>query len=261
MEQATADAVELVGRMHRAGVTEEIEGLPLELLLALQHRLVSSDRGMLLEASRVLQRMPVTKTLFAEGRLSWGQVRGIVARLRRLRVEDLASIDERVCASVELVDKLSPDELVWAVERASDEIDGARKVYRREERAVAASFLAIQPSFDGSVRLYGELDPLAGATCLDALEAPAGPRRLSRGKLGRLRVGRGGVPKGSYAYAVIGLAATAVGQPVPCWSPTSTWPTSRRPQRGRWSWLLRECYPRSPPPLLKPLRRMLTCAS
>ncbi len=84
VEQATAEAVELVGRVQRAGVTEELEGLPLELLLALQHRLVSSDARMLLEAARVLERMPCIKGLFAEGRLSWGQVRGIVARLRRL---------------------------------------------------------------------------------------------------------------------------------------------------------------------------------
>ncbi|MFN2555936.1 MAG: DUF222 domain-containing protein, partial [Nitriliruptorales bacterium] len=174
MQQATAEAVDLAGRVQRAGVVEVIEGLPLELLLALEHRLVSCDARMLLEAARLLERMPVTKTLFAEGKLSWGQVRGIVARLRRMKVDDLPVIDERVEASLDLVDKYSPDELVWAVERAADEIDGPRKVERREQGQVETSFLSVQPSFDGSVRLYGELDPVAGATCLNALDAASG---------------------------------------------------------------------------------------
>ncbi len=184
MEHATAEAVELVGRVARAGVCEELEGLPLELLLALQHRLVSSDAHMLVEAARVLRRMPVTKTLFDEGRLSWGQVRGIVTRLRRLKVEDLPSIDERMEASLDRIDKYNPDELVWAVQQAADEIDGARKAERREQRMVEASFLALQPSFDGSVRLYGELDPVAGATCLNALEAASGPPDAQRSEPG-----------------------------------------------------------------------------
>ncbi|MDQ3931529.1 MAG: 13E12 repeat family protein [Actinomycetota bacterium] len=174
-QQATAEAVDLAGRLQRAGVVEIIEGLPLELLVALEHRMVSSDARMLLEAARVLERMPITKALFAAGRLSWGQVRGIVARLRRLKVADLPSVDQRVEASLELVDKYSPDELVWAVEQAADEIDGAHRVERREQRTVESSFLAVQPSFDGSVRLYGELDPVAGATCLNALEAASDP--------------------------------------------------------------------------------------
>ncbi|MFN2556430.1 MAG: DUF222 domain-containing protein [Nitriliruptorales bacterium] len=174
MQQATAKAVDLAGKVQRARVVEIIEGLPLELLLALEHRMVSCDAHMILEAARVLERMPATKMLFAEGKLSWGQIRGIVTRLRRMQVHDLPGIDERVEASLDLVDKYSPDELVWAVEQAADEVDGARKVERGEQRTVEASFLAVQPSFDGSVRLYGELDPVAGATCLNALEAASG---------------------------------------------------------------------------------------
>lgn len=175
MQQATAEAVDLAGQVQRAGVVEVIEGLPLELLLALEHRMVSSDAHMLTEAARVLQRMPVTKTLFNEGRLSWGQVRGIVTRLRRLKVADLAEVDERVKASLEQIDKFNPGELVWAVERAADEIDGARKVERREQRVVEANFLAVQPCLDGAITLYGELDPVAGATVLNALDAASDP--------------------------------------------------------------------------------------
>ncbi|MDP8962271.1 MAG: hypothetical protein M3N32_11740 [Actinomycetota bacterium] len=74
-----------------------------------------------------------------------------MARLRRLAVDDLPEIDAPVEASIERIDGYSPDELVWAVERASDELDGARKLQRREQRRVAASFLSVQPCLDGSI--------------------------------------------------------------------------------------------------------------
>ncbi|MDP8928256.1 MAG: HNH endonuclease [Actinomycetota bacterium] len=175
VERGMARAVDLVGRLQRAGVVEHLEGLPLELFLALGHRLTSGDRRMLLEAARVLDRLPVTRGLFSEQRLSWGQVRGIVVRLRRLPLDDLAEIDARVEASLERIDAYSPDELVWAVERAVDELDGARRAERREQRRVAANFLAVQPCLDGAISLYAELDPVAGATVLNALEAASDP--------------------------------------------------------------------------------------
>ncbi|MDP8927133.1 MAG: HNH endonuclease [Actinomycetota bacterium] len=175
MEQATAKAVDLVGRLQRAGVVEHLEGLPLDLFLALAHRLTSGDRRMLLEAARVLDRLPATRVLFSEQKLSWGQVRGIVARLRRLPLDDLAEIDARVEASLERIDAYSPDELVWAVERAADELDGARRLERREQRGVAANFVAVQPCLDGAISLYAELDPVAGATVLNALDAASEP--------------------------------------------------------------------------------------
>ncbi len=80
MQLATAKAVDPAGKVQRSGVVEIIEGVPLELLLALEHRLVNSDARMMMEAAKLLERMPATKILFLEGKLSWGQVRGIVAR-------------------------------------------------------------------------------------------------------------------------------------------------------------------------------------
>ncbi|MDP8929251.1 MAG: DUF222 domain-containing protein [Actinomycetota bacterium] len=139
---------------------------------------------MLAEAARVLGRLPVTRGLFSEQKLSWSQVRGIVTRLRRMPVDDLAEIDARVAASVERIDAYSPDELVWAVERAADEINGARKVQRREQRQIAANFLAVQPWLDGAVSLYGELDSVAGATVLNALDAASELRTSATGYAG-----------------------------------------------------------------------------
>ncbi len=195
MQMATAKAVDLAGKVQRANVVEIIEGLPLELLLALEHRLVSSDARMLLEAARLLAHMPVTKTLFVEGTLSWGQIRGMVARLRRMQVSDLGMVDERVEASLDLVDKYSPDELIWAVERAADDIDGPRRVERREQRTVEASFLAVQPSFDGCVRCMASWTRWQGRPASAHWRRPADFPTASQPKLGRPPVGRSSAPR------------------------------------------------------------------
>ncbi len=71
-ERAIAKAVALAGQLAGSGVCERVEGLPLELLLGLRARMTGADRSVLLTAGEVLQAMPVTAGLFADGRLSWG---------------------------------------------------------------------------------------------------------------------------------------------------------------------------------------------
>ncbi len=72
------------------------------------------------------------------------------------------------------------------MERAADEIDGARLVERREQRAVKASFLAVQSCLEGALTLYGELDSVAGPTVLGAIEAASDPPVLERGEPGQV---------------------------------------------------------------------------
>jgi Domain of unknown function (DUF222) len=88
-----------------------------------------------------------------------------------MQVADLPAIDQRIQATADTLDRYSPDDLIHAVHQAADEIDGARRVQQREQRQQRSSFVSVQPSFDGEVRLYAELDPLAGATVLNALDA------------------------------------------------------------------------------------------
>jgi hypothetical protein len=61
---------------------------------------------------------------------------------------------------------------VWAVDAAVEELrPGATE--RAERRTAEGSFLARQLSFDGGMRIYGELDPLGAATVNAALDARA----------------------------------------------------------------------------------------
>jgi hypothetical protein len=173
LQALQAKAVELAGRVQRSGTVEELEGLPLDLLLGLEHHLTGAERWMLLTAADVLAHLPVTFGLFREGRLSWSQVRGIVGRARHLRVGDRAALDERIAASVDLVDQLDPDQLQWAVDRAADELDGLRQVERREQAVADDNFVNVQLDFHGAGTLYARFDPVATATVVGALDAAA----------------------------------------------------------------------------------------
>ncbi|MGH3441026.1 MAG: hypothetical protein ACRDUY_03070, partial [Nitriliruptorales bacterium] len=83
-ERELARAVLLAAPLLRCGVCEKVEGMTLELWLADTCRLIKADRHTLLTASEVLQAMPVVAGLFADGQLSWGQVRNICRKAARL---------------------------------------------------------------------------------------------------------------------------------------------------------------------------------
>ncbi len=165
-----AAIVELVGELHASGVVEQVEGLPLDLHLAAAHHLTGAERWVLITASQVLRHLPVTAGLFNDGRLSWSQVRRIVARARDLPVEDRGVLDGRIGASVDDIDGFDPDQLLWAVDAAADELAGARRVRARERRSERANFLAVQLGFDGSSRWYGQFDAVSTATALNAID-------------------------------------------------------------------------------------------
>jgi len=176
-ERHLAAAVLSAGRLAGSGVCERVEGLPLELLLALACRLTGADRRMLVTAGEVLADMPATARLFRDGAISWGQVRAIVGTVRRLPAADRGQIDARVAASAERfqgIDAYDPDQLVWAVDQAAEQLRDRRSVERTQERRRASSFLSVQAALDGGMRLYGELDAVKAAPVLNALDAAAG---------------------------------------------------------------------------------------
>src|SRR5688500_14708190 len=72
IERLTARAVVLAGALAGSGGSEKVDGLPLDLLLGLEARLISSDRRMLVTAGEVLAHMPTLAGLFQDGRVSWG---------------------------------------------------------------------------------------------------------------------------------------------------------------------------------------------
>jgi hypothetical protein len=177
-ERHLARAVRLAGRLAGSGVCERVEGLPLEHWIGLAGRLTGADRRMLVTAGEVLADLPTVSRLFAQGALSWGQVRAIVCAVRRLSQADRAVVDARLARTVAVhggVDVFDPDGLVEAVDTAVDDLASERSLQRREERRREASFVAVQRSLWGGVRLYGELhDPCDAAAVVNALDAKAG---------------------------------------------------------------------------------------
>ena len=175
-ERHLAQAVLAAGRLASSGVSERVEGLPLELLLALACRLTGTDRRMIVAAGEALADMPATADLFRDGAISWGQVRAITAAVRRLGAADRAELDARIAASAERhggIDAYDPDQLLWAVDQAVEQLRSSRAEERAEARRREASFVSVQAALDGGVRLYAELDAVRGATVLNALDAAA----------------------------------------------------------------------------------------
>jgi hypothetical protein len=92
MHEVIVEIVDLVDVLRRSGRVEQIEGLPLDLVLALAHKMTGPDAWILLETGRVLADMPATRRRFRDGHLSWSQVRGIVHRARHIKDRRPASV-------------------------------------------------------------------------------------------------------------------------------------------------------------------------
>ncbi len=97
-EHHLARAVVRAGRLASSGVSERVEGLPLDLLLGVACRLTGADRRMLIAAGETLADLPAVSTLFTGHGLSWGQVRAITTAAKRLSADARAVLDARVAA-------------------------------------------------------------------------------------------------------------------------------------------------------------------
>jgi hypothetical protein len=161
-----------------SGVCERVEGGPLEWAIGMACRLTGADRRMIVAAGETLSQLPSVQKLWADGLLTWGQVRAIVLAVRRLPIPSRRELDQRIAASHDAfggIDAFDPDHFVEAVDRAATELGDARAAERREQAGLQANFLSLQPSLDGRVRGYFDYDPLHGAIVVNGLDA-ASPR-------------------------------------------------------------------------------------
>lgn len=173
-ERLQAKIVGLTDQLVRSKRIEQLEGLTPELFLTLVHRQSGLDSWLLLTAVEVLGRMPVTSTLFGQGRLSWSQVCRIVSRVRHLPVDGQRHIDRRIHASRDLLDALGVEGLEAAVDKAARELEGSDHAERDEERAHTESFVHVQAKLFGGIKLYGEYDdPIEAASILNGLDTAA----------------------------------------------------------------------------------------
>jgi hypothetical protein len=174
-ERLLAAAVGVAGRLAGSGVAERVEGLTLDLVLATGCGLTGADRGAILTAGETLRSLPITAGLFAEGVVSWGQVRRIVASVRRIAVADRAVVDARIGAAHREhgIDAYNPDDLCDQVDVAVDALRAARNVERAEARKARGEFLSLQSDLDGGMKIYGLLGPVSAAIFCNALTQQA----------------------------------------------------------------------------------------
>lgn len=173
-ERAQREIVGRLDRLVRSGRIEQLEGLTPELFLTLVHRQSGLDSWLLLTAVEVLGRMPVTCSLFRQGRLSWSQICRIVSRVRTLPVDGQRTVDRRIDASRDLLDALGVEGLEAAVDRAARELEGPDRAEREEERARTDGFVHVQAKLFGGIKLYGEYDdPIEAASIVNGLDAAA----------------------------------------------------------------------------------------
>lgn len=151
---------------------ERQRGLPSEMCLMLDGRRTGAEARMMTGAAATLRAMPFTAAAFADGSLSWGQVRAIVTAVRRVDASGRRAVDELVGRLARELADADPDELIA---RVDDEVSRLRNdlTQRREDRLVQRNFLAVQPRLDGSGSFYGEADAQSLATLLEAIDATA----------------------------------------------------------------------------------------
>jgi len=149
---------------------QAVTGLSGEQFLTLEAGCTGSDARVLIKAAAMLRAMPLTKTAFELGKISWSQVRAIMSSVRWVDVAGRAVIDGIV--DEHAARSADPDDLVALVD---DEVARLREdlAVAREDRAIQQSFLSVQGRLDGGATIYGEADAGSAATIMEALDAAA----------------------------------------------------------------------------------------
>ncbi len=170
---AEVAVVQTLGRLVRAGVIESLEGLPVDVHLAVAHSFTMAERAMLLDATDVLAVMPATMRLWTDRQISWSQVRALVAQVRRYGREVRVALDDRIGASADLVALTDADRWDWMIAEAIGDLAGPEQTERQEEQAGRESFLSVQMGLFGRSRVYGELDVPDTAIAIAAMDRRA----------------------------------------------------------------------------------------
>lgn len=174
-DRLQAVAVSLADRVLAGGLAARATGLGLEAALALETSTLHGERRRLAVLAEALRHLPVLAGLWHRGQVSTGTVNAIVGEVSRLPVAQRAEVDGLLPDLMGAPDV--PTDGDRLVEQVRDGVD--RRLPRQAEAAELRSyerrFLAVQPGFDGSLSLYGELDAEGGAIFLEALEAAAPP--------------------------------------------------------------------------------------
>jgi hypothetical protein len=180
-----AGALELAGeldRLHRRLIGHLVElrrtdlaelatGVALDRWLATVGRFTRTDRRMLVTTAEVLHRLPLLRTAYTSGQVSWSQLRAVVCAVRKLPPAVDTQLDVALAAAVDGAADADPDALTHAVawvvaaHTPDPDPDPDPPADRRDR-------LVLQPRLDGSggTGMF-DLGPVAFAA-LDAVTAP-----------------------------------------------------------------------------------------
>jgi len=146
-------------------------GLPNQVALALRQ---SPRRGQQHVSLAMILRteLPHTRAAHRAGRIDAFKATLIARETACLEAEDRARVDEQLCSDPEVVERLSPRQLVGRLQRAACELDAA-SVARRRGRAEADRHVSVRPAPDVMTWLGALLPVKAGVAVHSALHRDA----------------------------------------------------------------------------------------
>jgi hypothetical protein len=165
--------VEHLVELRRADVAELATGVSLDRWLATLGRFTRSDRRMLVTTADVLLRLPLLRSAYVGGQVSWSQLRSVVCAVRKLPRADDAELDTALADAIEGAADADPDALAqavsWVVAAQTPDPDSEPEPVHRDR-------LVLQPRLDGSGGT-GVLD--LGPVAFAALDAATAPDRAA----------------------------------------------------------------------------------
>jgi len=188
-QRLQAEAVMLTSRLTVTGEAEQVTQLPLIMWLSMAGRLTRRETNLLLNGVDVLADMPAIADALQTGTIAWGQITGMIGRLRSIRAEVRRRVDEALAEFLDDQQSWEPDELVARIDRLIDAATPDRE-QADADGAAEGEFLHIQPDLFGHKgRVYGELGTPTLVRLTDHLDHLANRLREDLPDAARTRLG------------------------------------------------------------------------
>jgi len=152
-----AELVRRVTNLTITGEAEQVTQLPLSTWVSMAGRLTRRETNLLLNGVDVLADMPAIADALQAGTIAWGQITGMIGRLRSIRAEVRGKVDDALAEFLDDQQSWEPDDLVARIDRLIDAATPDRE-QADADGAADGEFLHIQPDLFGHKgRVYGEL--------------------------------------------------------------------------------------------------------
>jgi hypothetical protein len=178
VDRLLAEVISTLVLLHDRGTVEQVAGVSVDHFLSIVARRTRSDAAMLRCAVRACRRFPSLHRAFADGEVSWAQLRAVALVTDRVPHVDDVALDSEVAGAISACAGADPDALAGMVRRV---IDALRPQEAEQTTAPLEDegFLHLQPRLDGTGgRFHGDVGPvgfalLDRATRTGPLDVPA----------------------------------------------------------------------------------------